>query len=74
VSAGVVAAGGVILLTGWTRLDPLVSLAIAVVILAGTWNLLRDSVGMSLDAVPSGIKLKVHGADAQQSPVDLVAL
>jgi cobalt-zinc-cadmium efflux system protein len=56
VSGGIVAAGGVILLTGWTRLDPLVSLAIAVVILAGTWSLLRDSVGMSLDAVPTGIK------------------
>ncbi len=56
VSAGVVAAGGVILLTGLTRLDPLVSLVIAMVILAGTWSLLRDSVGMSLDAVPAGIK------------------
>jgi cobalt-zinc-cadmium efflux system protein len=56
VSIGVVAAGGVIFLTGWTRLDPLVSLAIAMVILAGTWSLLRDSIGMSLDAVPAGIK------------------
>ena len=56
VSGGVVAAGGVILLTGWTRLDPLVSLAIAVVILVGTWGLLRGSVGMALDAVPVEIK------------------
>ena len=56
-SLGVVIAGGVILLTGWTQIDPLVSLAIAGVILLGTWNLLRDSVGMSLDAVPPGIKL-----------------
>ncbi len=56
VSVGVVAAGGVILLTGWTRLDPLVSLAIAAVILVGTWGLLRGSVGMALDAVPIEIK------------------
>ena len=56
VSVGVVVAGGVILLTGWTQLDPLVSSVIAVVILAGTWRLLRDFVGMSLDAVPAGIK------------------
>ena len=56
VSGGVVAAGGVILLTGWTRLDPLVSLAIAVVILVGTWGLLRGSVSMALDAVPVEIK------------------
>jgi len=68
VSAGVVAAGGVILLTGGTRLDPLVSLAIAVVILAGTWNLLRDSVGMSLDAVPSGIKPDEVGDFLRQRP------
>jgi cobalt-zinc-cadmium efflux system protein len=55
ISLGVVIAGGVILLTGWTWLDPLVSLAIAGVILVGTWNLLRESLGMSLDAVPAGI-------------------
>jgi cobalt-zinc-cadmium efflux system protein len=50
-SAGVVVAGGIIYVTGWTRLDPLVSLVLAAVILGGTWSLLRDSVGMSLDAV-----------------------
>jgi cobalt-zinc-cadmium efflux system protein len=55
VSLGVVVAGGLILVTGWTQLDALVSLAVAVVILIGTWGLLRESVGMSLDAVPSGI-------------------
>ena len=55
VSAGVVAAGLVILLTGWLWLDPLVSLAINAVIVWGTWGLLRDSVGMSLAAVPSEI-------------------
>lgn len=55
VSAGVVVAGLVIYLTGWLWLDPLVSLAIAVVIVAGTWGLLRDSVAMSLAAVPAGI-------------------
>jgi cobalt-zinc-cadmium efflux system protein len=67
-SAGVVIAGGAILLTGWTQLDPLVSLAIAGVILVGTWNLLRDSVGMSLDAVPTGIKLVEVTAFLKQQP------
>lgn len=57
VSVGVVIAGGVILVTGWAQIDPLVSLAIAGIILIGTWNLLREAVGMSLDAVPTGIKL-----------------
>ena len=55
VSAGVVISGLVILKTGWLWLDPAVSLAIALVVLAGTWGLLRDSLSMSLDAVPSGI-------------------
>jgi cobalt-zinc-cadmium efflux system protein len=57
VSAGVVLSGLVILLTGWTWLDPATSLAIVVVVFAGTWSLLRDSVVMSLGAVPSSIEL-----------------
>ncbi|MDD2877682.1 MAG: cation diffusion facilitator family transporter [Acidiphilium sp.] len=55
VSLGVVVAGAAILLTGWERLDPIASLAIAGIILAGTWGLLRDSAGMAMDAVPRGI-------------------
>jgi cobalt-zinc-cadmium efflux system protein len=55
VSVGVVVAGLVILLTGWLWLDPLVSLAINAVIVWGTWGLLRDSVGMSMAAVPPQI-------------------
>ena len=55
VSAGVVVAGFVVLRTGWLWLDPLTSLGIAVVILVGTWGLLRESVGMALDRVPGGI-------------------
>lgn len=68
VSAGVVVAGAVIYLTGWTRLDPLVSMAIAVVILVSTWRLLRDSVGMSLDAVPIGIQHGEVAAFLQRQP------
>ena len=55
VSAGVVAAGLVIAATGWMWLDPLTSLAVSALIIAGTWGLLRDSVAMSLDAMPAGI-------------------
>ncbi len=55
VSLGVVVAGGLILFTGWLWLDPLVSLLIALVILAGAWGLLRDSLLLSLDAVPRHI-------------------
>jgi cobalt-zinc-cadmium efflux system protein len=55
VSAGVVVAGLVILLTGWIWLDPVVSLAINAIIVWGTWGLLRDSLGMSMAAVPAKI-------------------
>jgi cobalt-zinc-cadmium efflux system protein len=52
VALGVVIAGAVILWTGRIWLDPAISLVISVVIVAGTWSLLRDSVTLSLDAVP----------------------
>lgn len=57
VSAGVVVAGFVILATGWTWLDPVVSLVIGAVIVAGTWGLLRDAVCMALQGVPPGVEL-----------------
>jgi cobalt-zinc-cadmium efflux system protein len=55
VSAGVVVAAFVILLTGWVWLDPLTSLVISGVIVWGTWSLLRDSLAMSVSAVPGHI-------------------
>ena len=55
ISAAVVVAGLGILLTGWLWLDPALSLLVAAVIVHGTWGLLRDSVALSLDAVPAGI-------------------
>ena len=55
VTVGVVVAAIVIGITGWTWLDPAVSLAIAGVIVVGTWGLLRDSVNLALDAVPEGV-------------------
>jgi cobalt-zinc-cadmium efflux system protein len=55
VSLGVVIAGGLILLTGSWWIDPVTSLVIVIVIGAGTWGLLRDSVKMALLAVPDSI-------------------
>jgi cobalt-zinc-cadmium efflux system protein len=54
-SLGVAIAGGLIMLTGWLWVDPVVSLAISVVIVVGTWSLLRDSVSLALDGVPRGV-------------------
>ena len=55
VSAGVVVAGMIMLYTGWLWLDPLTSLVIVGVIVWGTWSLLRESLAMSVNAVPSAI-------------------
>jgi cobalt-zinc-cadmium efflux system protein len=57
VSAAVVFAGFVILWTGQHWVDPVMSLAVAGVILWGSIGLMRESVGMSLMGVPSGIEL-----------------
>lgn len=55
VSLGVVLAGALIFATGWLWLDPVASLVVALVIVIGTWRLLRDSVNMALHAVPAEI-------------------
>jgi cobalt-zinc-cadmium efflux system protein len=55
ISAGVVAAGLAIALTGRQWIDPAMSLAISAIIVMGTWGLLRESLAMSLAAVPAGI-------------------
>ncbi len=55
ISLGVVVAGAVILWTGWLWIDPLVSLLVIAVIVAGTWRLLKDSTALALHAVPTGI-------------------
>ena len=54
-AAGVVVAGLLIVLTGKTWIDPIMSLIIVLVIAVGTWGLLRDSVNMSLQAAPPGL-------------------
>ncbi len=55
VAAGVVVAGGVILLTGWRVIDPLVSLGVSAIIVWGTWGTLREALDMVLQGVPPGI-------------------
>lgn len=58
VSLGVVLSGLLVLFTGWMWVDPAVSIIVAAVIVIGTWSLLRESVNLSLDAVPSTIDRK----------------
>jgi cobalt-zinc-cadmium efflux system protein len=51
----VVAGAAIIALTGLLWIDPALSLLIAVVIVVGTWSLLRDSADLAMDAAPRGI-------------------
>jgi cobalt-zinc-cadmium efflux system protein len=68
ISFGVVVAGFLILLTGWQWIDPVVSLGISVVIVAGTWSLLRDALLMTLHGVPPGIDVGAVQAFLEKCP------
>lgn len=73
VSLGVVVAGGAILWTGWTWLDPAAGLAVGAVIIAGTWSLLAESVNLAVAAVPNHIDSRaVEAFLAGQPGVDAV--
>lgn len=72
-SVGVVLSGIAIMYTGWTWLDPAVSLVIVIMIVIGTWSLLRESVQLVLAGVPPSIdSTKVSAFLAQQDGVSEV--
>ncbi|HLI91661.1 MAG TPA: cation diffusion facilitator family transporter [Ktedonobacteraceae bacterium] len=56
-SVGVIVAGTVILLTGWTLADPILSIGIAILIAVGAWRILRETTDILLEAVPHDISI-----------------
>jgi cobalt-zinc-cadmium efflux system protein len=68
VSAGVVIAAALTVWFGWVWLDPVASLAIALVILLGTWGLFRDSLHLMFDGVPTSIDLDAVRAELAALP------
>lgn len=68
VSFGVVIAAIVIYFTQWEMLDPIIGVLIAIVILWGTWGLLRDSVTLVMDGVPRNIDFAAVKTFLQQQP------
>jgi len=68
VSAGVVLAGALYLWNGWTWLDPIVSLAIAGLVVIGTFSLFRRSLHLLFDGVPENIQLTQVRDCLQQLP------
>ncbi len=75
-SVGALAAAAIILLTGWTPADPIVSVLIGGLIVIGAWRLVRESVDVLLEAVPPGVSLtdvrqRVLGVDGVSGVHDL---
>jgi cobalt-zinc-cadmium efflux system protein len=58
-SVGVIAAALVIQFTGWTIIDPVVSLGISAVILVWSWNILRESATILLEMAPTGLNVDI---------------
>ena len=56
-SAGVIVAALLIALTGWTPLDPLLSVAIALLIAVGAWRILRDALSVLMEAAPRDLNM-----------------
>lgn len=63
VSVGVVISGIVIMCTGWTLIDPIVGIVIALFIAYGSYGMLRESICLAFDGVPQGVDpIKVMSA------------
>jgi cobalt-zinc-cadmium efflux system protein len=72
-SVGALAAGAIILFTGWTLADPIISVVIGVLVLSSAWRLVRESTDVLLEAAPSHIALAdVHDRIATVPGVDSV--
>ena len=67
-STGVLIAAFVILVTGWRYADPLAGMAIAVLILASSWSILRDSVHILLEGAPKGMDTRGLGRRLTELP------
>jgi cobalt-zinc-cadmium efflux system protein len=68
VSLGVVISGGAIILTGWTILDPLISLLVVVAIAKGAWPLFKESLDVLLESTPPKINASQVAATIEAIP------
>jgi cobalt-zinc-cadmium efflux system protein len=62
-SVAALAAGALVALTGWTRADPIASLAICVLIALSSWRLLRESLHALMEGVPQGLSVEKIGGE-----------
>ena len=68
VSLGLVVGGILIHFTGWIWIDPVLSLIVALVIIWGTWSLMKDTLRLSLNGVPNDIDLEKVREEILESP------
>jgi cobalt-zinc-cadmium efflux system protein len=66
-SIGAIAAAGVILATGWVAADPLASILVALMVLYGAWNVVRDAAHILLEGTPKNIAPAEIEADLEAS-------
>ncbi len=67
-SIGAIGAGALILLTGWTPIDAIVSIVIAGLILLGAWHLVKEATGVLLEMVPPHVDIEGVLEDLQSIP------
>lgn len=67
-SLGVIAGAGIIMLTGWQWIDPMVAIGIGLWVLPRTWSLLRDTTHILLEGVPRGVRLADVRAAISSTP------
>jgi cobalt-zinc-cadmium efflux system protein len=60
-SLGVVVSAVVVLATGWRYADPIAGLAIGVLVLVGSWGLVRDAIDVLMEAAPAGVDVQEVG-------------
>jgi len=62
-SVAALGAGALVALTGWTRADPIASLAICLLIALSSWRLLRESLHALMEGVPQGLSVEAIGGE-----------
>ncbi len=62
-SAAVIIGGLILLLTGWTAIDPLLSVGIALLLAFGAWQVVREATDILLEAAPRGLSVAELAAD-----------
>lgn len=71
VSVGVIISGVAIKFTGWYLIDPIIGIAIAIIILVSTWGLLKDSIRLALDGTPEQFDIEeIRGKMASVAGVE----